>query len=166
MMSGGRIEVCYNVQTAVDAKHKLIVAEDVTNAAGDRDQLSPLATAAQEGLGGATSVVVAERFLYLPAFGFAIIVGTLWTRLSDVRIRKVVAAGVIMVLSGLAIWKPGQFQELTWLFGGFDVARVIHFLGMAAIVAFLIVHVALVIIVPKTLPAMITGRGERARSAQ
>jgi len=48
MMSGGRIEVCYNVQTAVDAKHKLIVAEAVTNAAGDRDQLSPMATAAQE----------------------------------------------------------------------------------------------------------------------
>ena len=70
----------------------------------------------------------------------------------------VLTAGVVMVLSGLAIWKPGQFQELTWLFGGFDVARVIHFLGMAAIVAFLIVHIALVIIVPKTLPAMITGR--------
>jgi len=70
----------------------------------------------------------------------------------------VLAAGMIMVLSGLAIWKPGQFQELTWLFGGFDVARVIHFLGMAAIVAFVVVHIALVIIVPKTLPAMITGR--------
>ena len=70
----------------------------------------------------------------------------------------VLAAGVIMVLSGLAIWKPGQFQELTWLFGGFDVARVIHFLGMAGIVLFLIVHIALVIIVPKTLPTMITGR--------
>jgi thiosulfate reductase cytochrome b subunit len=68
----------------------------------------------------------------------------------------VLAAGVIMVLSGLAIWKPGQFQELAWLFGGFE--RVIHFLGMAAIIAFLTVHIALVIIVPKTLPAMITGR--------
>ena len=43
------------------------------------------------------------------------------------------------------------------MFGGFDVARVIHFLGMAAIVAFLVVHIALVIIVPRTLPAMITG---------
>src|SRR5262249_52077201 len=70
----------------------------------------------------------------------------------------VVALGVIMVLSGLAIWKPGQFQELTWLLGGFDVARVIHFLGMTGIVLFLIVHIALVIIVPKTLPTMITGR--------
>jgi thiosulfate reductase cytochrome b subunit len=63
-----------------------------------------------------------------------------------------------MVLSGLAIWKPGQFQELTWLFGGFDAARVIHFLGMTAIVLFLMVHIALVIVVPKTLPTMITGR--------
>jgi thiosulfate reductase cytochrome b subunit len=70
----------------------------------------------------------------------------------------VVALGVIMVLSGLAIWKPGQFQELTFLFGGFDLARVIHFLGMAGIVLFLIIHIALVVIVPKTVPTMITGR--------
>jgi transposase/macrodomain Ter protein organizer (MatP/YcbG family) len=64
MMSRGRIEVCYNVQTAVDAKHKLIVAEDVTNAAADRDQLSPMAGAAQDVLGGATPVVVADRGYY------------------------------------------------------------------------------------------------------
>ena len=50
-----------------------------------------------------TSVVVAERFLYLPAFGFAIIVGTVWTRLSDVRIRKMIAAGVISVAALLCI---------------------------------------------------------------
>jgi thiosulfate reductase cytochrome b subunit len=70
----------------------------------------------------------------------------------------VLFAGAIMLLSGLAIWKPGQLQELAWLFGGFDAARVIHFLGMTAIVLFLIVHIALVIIVPSTLPTMITGR--------
>jgi len=64
MMSGGRIEVCYNVQTAVDAKHKLIVAADVTNAASDRDQLSPMATAAQQLLGGAMPVVVADQGYY------------------------------------------------------------------------------------------------------
>jgi thiosulfate reductase cytochrome b subunit len=69
----------------------------------------------------------------------------------------VLIAGVIMLLSGLAIWKPGQLQELAWLFGGFDTARVIHFLGMTAIVLFLVVHIALVIIVPSTLLAMITG---------
>jgi thiosulfate reductase cytochrome b subunit len=70
----------------------------------------------------------------------------------------VVAAGVIMAFSGLAIWEPGQFQELAFLFGGFDTARLVHFLGMSAIVVFVIVHLSLVIIVPKTLPAMITGR--------
>jgi thiosulfate reductase cytochrome b subunit len=72
----------------------------------------------------------------------------------------VLAAGVVTVLSGLAIWKPGQLQELTFLFGGFDFARVVHFFGMTAIVLFLIVHVALVIVVPKTLPPMITGRAD------
>ena len=70
----------------------------------------------------------------------------------------VLAVGAIMVLSGLAIWKPGQFQELAALFGGFDTARLVHFLGMSAIVLFIMVHLALVIIVPRTLPAMITGR--------
>jgi thiosulfate reductase cytochrome b subunit len=70
----------------------------------------------------------------------------------------VLAVGVIMVLSGLAIWKPGQFQELAFMFGGFDTARLVHFLGMSAIVLFLVVHLALVIVVPKTLPTMITGR--------
>jgi hypothetical protein len=64
MLSGGRIEVCYNVQTAVDAKHKLIVAETVTNAASDRDQLSPLATAAQAILEAPSPVVVADQGYY------------------------------------------------------------------------------------------------------
>jgi transposase len=63
MMSRGRIEVCYNVQTAVDAKHKLIVADDVTNAAADRDQLSPMATAAQTVL-ETRPVVLADRGYY------------------------------------------------------------------------------------------------------
>jgi thiosulfate reductase cytochrome b subunit len=70
----------------------------------------------------------------------------------------VLAAGVVMVLTGLAIWKPGQFQEITFVFGGFDTARLIHFLGMAAIALFVVVHLSLVILVPKTLPTMITGR--------
>jgi thiosulfate reductase cytochrome b subunit len=51
-----------------------------------------------------------------------------------------------------------QFQELTTLFGGYDVARYVHFIAMAAIVGFLVVHVALALIVPKSLRAMITGR--------
>ena len=70
----------------------------------------------------------------------------------------VILAGVVIVLSGLSIWKPVQFQELTALFGGYDTARYVHFFAMAAIVGFLIVHVALALIVPRSLRAMVTGR--------
>jgi thiosulfate reductase cytochrome b subunit len=70
----------------------------------------------------------------------------------------VILCGVVIVLSGLGIWKPVQFQELTALFGGYDTARYVHFFAMAAIVAFLVVHVSLALIVPKSLRAMITGR--------
>lgn len=65
---------------------------------------------------------------------------------------------VVIVLSGVAIWKPVQFQELTALFGGFQGARLVHFLCMSAIVAFVLVHVTLALLVPSTLLAMITGR--------
>ena len=65
---------------------------------------------------------------------------------------------LMMVLSGLSIWKPVQLGWLTWLFGGFDFARVVHFAFMTAIVGFLVVHVALVILVPKTFVAMTLGR--------
>jgi thiosulfate reductase cytochrome b subunit len=70
----------------------------------------------------------------------------------------VILAGVVMVLSGLAIWKPVQLQELTALFGGYDTARYVHFFAMAAIVGFLVVHVVMSLLVPKSLRAMITGR--------
>ncbi|MFK3970633.1 cytochrome b/b6 domain-containing protein [Pseudomonas sp. NPDC087358] len=73
----------------------------------------------------------------------------------------VLAAGVLIVVSGLAIWKPVQLQELTALFGGYDFARFVHFGAMAAIGAFVVVHLALVLMVPKTLLPMITG-GTRA----
>ena len=70
----------------------------------------------------------------------------------------VILAGVVIVLSGMAIWKPVQLQELTAVFGGYDAARYVHFLAMAAIVGFLVVHVLLALIVPKSLRAMVTGR--------
>ena len=70
----------------------------------------------------------------------------------------VIVCGVVIVLSGLSIWKPVQFQELTALFGGYDVARYVHFFAMAAIVGFLVVHVLLALLVPKSLRAMVTGR--------
>ncbi len=70
----------------------------------------------------------------------------------------IIVVGVLIVLSGLSIWKPVQFQYLTALFGGYDVARYFHFFCMVAICAFLVVHVALAVLVPKSLRAMIIGR--------
>jgi len=70
----------------------------------------------------------------------------------------IILTGVVIVLSGLSIWKPVQFQELTALFGGYDTARYVHFLAMSAIVGFLVVHVSLALIVPKSLRAMIAGK--------
>src|SRR5882757_6353445 len=70
----------------------------------------------------------------------------------------IIVVGVLIVLSGLSIWKPVQLQYLTALFGGYDIARYVHFICMALIVAFLIVHVALALLVPKSLRAMIIGR--------
>jgi thiosulfate reductase cytochrome b subunit len=69
----------------------------------------------------------------------------------------VILAGIAQVVTGLAIWKPVQFSGLVSLLGGFQTARVLHFAGMAVIVGFLIVHVALALLVPKTLWAMVAG---------
>lgn len=70
----------------------------------------------------------------------------------------IIVVGIVVVLSGLSIWKPVQLQWLTAVFGGYDFARYVHFTCMALIVAFLIVHVALALLVPKSLRAMIIGR--------
>jgi thiosulfate reductase cytochrome b subunit len=70
----------------------------------------------------------------------------------------IIVVGVVIVLSGLSIWKPVQFQYLTALFGGYDVARYVHFFCMSAIVGFLAIHVLLAVLVPKSLRAMIIGR--------
>ena len=70
----------------------------------------------------------------------------------------IIIVGIVIVLSGLSIWKPVQLQYLTALFGGYDVARYVHFFCMAAIVAFLVVHILLALLVPKSLRAMIIGK--------
>lgn len=72
----------------------------------------------------------------------------------------VLSAITVTILAGLAMWKPVQFSELAALMGGYDGARVVHFLGMASIVAFLLVHLALVLLVPSTFLPMITGRAK------
>jgi len=70
----------------------------------------------------------------------------------------VLVAAIVIVLSGLSIWKPVQLKWLTALFGGYNTARYVHFAAMTSIVVFLAVHVVLAVIVPKSLRAMIVGR--------
>jgi thiosulfate reductase cytochrome b subunit len=77
----------------------------------------------------------------------------------------VLLLGGLIVASGLAIWKPVQFAGLTELFGGFDTARLVHFIAMVGIVSFVLIHLAMVVIVPRTLLPMVTGRSYRTKTA-
>ena len=70
----------------------------------------------------------------------------------------VIADLILIVLSGLAVWKSVQFPLLRTLMGGYDNARVVHFVAMSVLVAFFAVHVAMVAIVPRSLLTMIRGR--------
>ena len=65
---------------------------------------------------------------------------------------------VVLVVSGLAVWKSVQFPLCRELMGGFDNARVVHFIAMTALMGFFIVHVVMVLLVPRTLVAMVRGR--------
>ena len=78
----------------------------------------------------------------------------------------VLVAAILAVASGLAIWKPVQLGALAWLFGGYDIARRIHFALMSGITAFLVLHVALVILVPRTLLRMTIGAPQRTRASR
>jgi thiosulfate reductase cytochrome b subunit len=81
-----------------------------------------------------------------------------YNQVQKVLYAGIIAVGIVIVLSGLSIWKPVQLQYLTALFGGYDIARYVHFFCMSAIVAFLAIHVLLALLVPKSLRAMIIGR--------
>ena len=83
---------------------------------------------------------------------------THYNAVQKVLYAGVILCGILIVFSGLSIWKPVQFQELTTLFGGYDFARYVHFVAMSAIVGFLCVHVALALLVPKSLRTMVAGK--------
>jgi transposase len=61
MKMRGDHDVCYNAQIAVDPKHHLIVAHDVTNEVTDVEQLAPMALAAKEALEVEQLDVAADR---------------------------------------------------------------------------------------------------------
>ena len=82
---------------------------------------------------------------------------TTYNAVQKVLYIVVLLAGVAQVITGLAIWKPVQFSGLVALLGDFQTARILHFAGMSVIFGFVIVHVALAVLVPQTLWAMLTG---------
>ena len=57
---------------------------------------------------------------------------------------------VLTMLSGLAMWKPIQLDSLTMLLGGYEAARIIHFIGMLVIVGFVVLHLAAVALMAKS----------------
>ena len=63
-----------------------------------------------------------------------------------------------LIASGLVIWKPVQFYWLGTLMGDYEGARLLHFFCMTGLVVFVLVHVAMVLLVPKTFLTMITGK--------
>lgn len=68
----------------------------------------------------------------------------------------VVLAICLAVATGLSIWKPVQLGWLTGLFGGYPVARLIHLGAMLCILAFLVLHVTLAVLYPRTLGSMLS----------
>ncbi len=65
---------------------------------------------------------------------------------------------IALVASGLVLWKSVQFPILRTLLGSYDTARYVHFFAMALLVAFVFVHLVMVMLVPRTLVAMLRGR--------
>ena len=70
---------------------------------------------------------------------------TVYNAVQRLLYAGIIVVAIVIVLSGLAIWKPVQLQELTALFGGYEAARYVHFICMA-------------LIVPKSLRAIVTGK--------
>ncbi|MEY4751407.1 MAG: hypothetical protein RIQ60_3621 [Pseudomonadota bacterium] len=69
-----------------------------------------------------------------------------------------VADLLLLVLSGLVLWKSVQFPLLRELLGGYEGARLLHFLAMTLLCAFIAIHVLMVALVPRTLRLMVLGR--------
>jgi thiosulfate reductase cytochrome b subunit len=95
---------------------------------------------------------------------------TVYNAVQKILYLGVILVGILIVITGLSLWKPVQFSELAALFGSFQTIRLIHFLCMAAIAAFILVHVMLALLVPQSFVAMITGgptvNGRRAVVAE
>ncbi|PKU22173.1 cytochrome b/b6 domain-containing protein [Telmatospirillum siberiense] len=65
---------------------------------------------------------------------------------------------VVLAMSGLVLWKSVQFAVLRDLLGGYEAARLVHFVAMVLLAGFVALHLVMVALVPRTLPRMIRGR--------
>jgi thiosulfate reductase cytochrome b subunit len=121
------------------------------------------------GLNLTTGRMFTKFFPLMPGAVFSDLFAALTLRLPHNDLRRynavqklaylvVIVDLIVLVLSGLAIWKSVQFPSLRWLMGGYDTARIVHFCAMAVLVAFFVVHVVMVAIVPRSLLAMLRGR--------
>jgi thiosulfate reductase cytochrome b subunit len=94
----------------------------------------------------------------------AALTGRLGHRLGHYNaVQRLLYVGVILLIccsvaTGLSIWKPVQLGWLTDLFGGYPVARGIHLAAMIGIALFVVVHLTLVVIFPRTLIAMLSDK--------
>ena len=68
---------------------------------------------------------------------------------------------VVLVATGLVIWKPVQFYAIGQFIGDYEGARILHFFAMALMVFIVLVHIVMVVLVPRTFPTMLTGRARR-----
>jgi thiosulfate reductase cytochrome b subunit len=82
---------------------------------------------------------------------------TVYNAVQKILYLGVILVGILIVITGLCLWKPVQFSELAGLFGNFQTIRFVHFLCMSAIVGFVFVHITLALLVPQSLFAMLTG---------
>lgn len=85
----------------------------------------------------------------------------LYNGMQRLTYTSVLAMAPLVVLSGLALYKPVQLPRLTAILGGYDVARVIHLGVLVALALFTVVHVIQVLLHPRTLADMTVGRAER-----
>jgi thiosulfate reductase cytochrome b subunit len=69
---------------------------------------------------------------------------------------------IVLVLTGLVLWKPVQFYWYGQFIGDYEGARLLHFFSMAGVFFIVAVHILMVVLVPRTFPSMFTGRIRRS----
>jgi len=69
---------------------------------------------------------------------------------------------IVLVLSGLVLWKPVQFYWYGQFIGDYEGAQLLHFFAMAGVFFIVVVHIVMVVLVPRTFPSMFTGRIRRS----